>query len=70
MYIHIFKTDIRTHEDIAILNKLFSVNPAISRWTVDMQDVDHVLRIESSTDNSTDIIHTVRQAGYYCADLD
>lgn len=70
MYIHIFKTDIRTHEDIAILNKLFSINPAISRWTVDMHDVDRVLRIEASTDNPTDIIHTVREAGYYCADLD
>lgn len=40
------------------------------RWTVDMEDCDCVLRIETDSITEADVIRLVRQAGLQCDPLD
>lgn len=43
----IFKTNINTQEKVDSLSLLFDKNPLISSWSVDLLDIDCVLRIEA-----------------------
>lgn len=54
---------------------LNSIRPHINnllkdaRWQVDIEDCDHVLRIEHPTDTSSNIIGTLSQLGINCEEL-
>ena len=39
------------------------------RWTFDLEDRDHVLRIESSTAMLSEVIRALNEAGEECAEL-
>lgn len=39
------------------------------RWTFDLEDRDHVLRIESSTAMLAEVIRALNEAGEECAEL-
>ncbi len=39
------------------------------RWTFDLEDRDHVLRIESSTAMLAEVIRALKEAGEECAEL-
>lgn len=39
------------------------------RWTVDLDDCDRVLRIETATVSAPVIVQVVRQAGFLCEEL-
>lgn len=41
----------------------------LHRWNVDMQDCDHVLRIEASRLTANHIEKLLRDAGYYCEEM-
>ena len=69
-HILVFKTDIRTRADAAILAPALSSHPQISQWNVDCEDVDCVLRVVSDSLCCGDIIRIVRQEGYFCKELD
>ena len=69
MPILIFKTNIASPEDCSRLETVLAVHPHLLNWNVDTQDIDKVLRIESSSDNTSEIIHLVQQAGYACEEL-
>tara|TARA_R110002049_G_scaffold127846_1_gene284954 strand:- start:1207 stop:1458 length:252 start_codon:yes stop_codon:yes gene_type:complete len=69
--IHIFKTNIRTEQDIFIIRQILNSNPNIITWSVDMEDIDKVLRIESHKDfNEEEIITMVKLRGLYCEELE
>lgn len=61
--------------DIADETMLNSIRPHINsllkdvRWQVDIEDCDHVLRIEHPTDTSSNIISTLSQLGINCEEL-
>ena len=42
----------------------------VSRWNVDMEDCDCVLRIETDLITETEVVSLVRQAGLNCDPLD
>ncbi len=69
MHILVFKTNIETdtaHKDVeSILNN----HASVIGWNIDKEDVDKVLRIESITNNSREIISTINEAGYFCEEL-
>ncbi|WP_456442496.1 hypothetical protein [Psychroserpens sp.] len=69
--ISIFKTNIETKDGVSIIKKLFSSDPRIKQWSVDLEDIDKVLRIEAIKSLSKkDIICFVIDKGFYCEELD
>jgi hypothetical protein len=65
----ILKTNISGLHDINVVASLLDGNANVDRWNVDMQDVDHVLRIETTGITDDEIIRTLNQAGYACEEL-
>ncbi len=65
----VFKTEkkILTYQEM-IEEALKDYNDKIS-WTVDMDDQDKVLRIESNSVSAEEIILRMRQAEFFCEEL-
>lgn len=68
-YILVFKTNIRLKKDLAIIEKILKKNSLILHWSLDRDDIDKILRIESKSKNSTQIIAAINKAGYFCEEL-
>jgi hypothetical protein len=69
MEILVLKTNIETN-DLPRIKKQFDQLPAIRKWTIDFDDCDHVLRIESLTENVLPIIiENLTALGLICTDL-
>ncbi len=69
--IHIFKTNIKSKLDLDMLQLLFSSNRNIFRWSVDLEDIDKVLRIESNENlNEEEIINQLNLIGFSCKELE
>ena len=66
LQILVFKTTIRTLEDKQKLTPLLDHWEQISRWTVDCEDCDCVLRIEADGVSEQEIMELVRRAGFEC----
>ena len=63
---------LRTNINVSALSAIagtLNANPQILRWTIDLEDKDNVLRIESDTLTTKDIITTLQEAGYEAEDL-
>lgn len=65
----ILKTNISSSDDINVVASLLDGHANVGRWNVDMQDVDHVLRIEIIGITCDEIIQTLTLAGYTCEEL-
>ncbi|WCO00948.1 hypothetical protein [Psychroserpens ponticola] len=69
--IHVFKTNIETEADISIIKVLFNSFSKIKQWSIDLEDIDNVLRIEATKNLSQRvIIQNVKSKGFYCEELD
>ncbi len=69
MNIFVYKTDIDSDYDLEAIDDLLSVHGTILRWNVDREDIDKVLRIESTADNAIQLQQTLVKAGYFCEEL-
>jgi hypothetical protein len=69
MDILVFKTDIKQEHDLEKLASVLMEEPRINRWTIDNEDIDNVLRIESNQLDPTDVILLIKQSGYCCEEL-
>ena len=69
MNIFVYKTDIEGDYDLETIDDILSNHETIIRWNVDVEDVDKVLRIESTADNADELAKKVAQAGYLCEEL-
>ncbi|AUP81394.1 hypothetical protein [Flavivirga eckloniae] len=70
MNILIFKTNINTQKKLATVEKSFIKIPGINRWTVDMEDIDKVLRIEAHSEViEANIIDLLQEINVYCQNL-
>ena len=69
MDILIFKTDIANRWHVGVLQQLFTQMQGIIKYSVDVEDVDHVLRIETKTVKAPQVQHVLLQAGYYCEEM-
>lgn len=65
----VFKTTIRTDNDVERVRQIFCDDARIRRWNVDLEDIDRVLRVEASERYADDIIARVREAGFWCEEL-
>jgi hypothetical protein len=70
MDILIFKTDITSRWHSAALQPLFKQVPGIMKYSVDVEDIDHVLRIETQNVKAMQIKNMLSQAGYYCEEME
>ncbi|WEK18550.1 MAG: hypothetical protein P0Y49_17305 [Candidatus Pedobacter colombiensis] len=61
----LFKTNIQTEDDKRYVGKIMEEH-GIGQWTVDVHDVDCVLRIVSSPLTLEEVIALVMKNGYHC----
>ncbi len=67
MKLLIFKTDIKTKKKIKTIKPLLNGLSTIINWSIDIEDIDNVLRIETSENlDEKDIINLVKTNGFNC----
>ncbi len=67
MNVLIFKTDIETKKKEKEVIPIFNNNETITKWTIDKEDIDNVLRIVSPGKlTEKDIINLMNSKGFYC----
>jgi hypothetical protein len=69
MEVLVFKTDIVGKADTEILRQLLDADRRIKTWNIDQNDIDNVLRIESSAISPADVIKLVKNLGCMCEEL-
>lgn len=69
MELYIFKTNIDDQTRAATLSPIFK-HPSIKRWTIDTEDTDKVLKVETHEKMPEDfIIDELRDKGFLCEAL-
>ncbi len=67
MKLLIFKTDIQTEQKVAAVQLLFNSHAEILDWTIDLEDIDKVLRIEAAENIcEEEVISLVENQGFLC----
>lgn len=69
-HILIFKTNIATTVDCSKVAPILNQQPFIVKWTVDMEDVDCVLRVVATEQTISRVIALVNACEYECAELE
>ena len=69
MEVLVFKTDIIAKADSENVAQILTNDHRIRNWNIDQDDIDKVLRIESSEMSPTDVIELVKKLGYMCEEL-
>lgn len=70
MELLLFRTDIKSTEKVKYVQPLLNDHIGILDWSIDLEDIDNVLRIEASTQHiEEDIIGLVRKQGFYIKTL-
>lgn len=65
----IFGTNIKTEKDRAIVSPVLNAHPEIEQWHIDLEDIDSVLRIETKTLNTEQVIKIITEQDYKCSEL-
>lgn len=65
----VFKTNINSEDELQKIAELLGNDPNIFRWSIDTDDIDNVLRIESANLSPENIILKISQAGFLCNEL-
>lgn len=68
-FIHIFRTELNSQEGIDLLSLALDENPDISRWHLDLEDIDKVLKIETENLSEEYIIELARERSINCVVL-
>jgi len=66
----IFKTNIKTNQDVKRVQKVLGHIPAIQRWTIDLDDWEKVMKVTSDRLSYSDIESIIGSLGYTCCELD
>jgi len=69
MEILILKTNISSKKHVKAVAPLLDGQENISRWNIDLNDIDKVLRIESTEMELTEVVQLIQEAGFYCEEL-
>jgi hypothetical protein len=70
MDILVFKTNLKYKKNITEVVTHIESLPGITRWNVDLKDVDKVLRIEAKNLSPRIVETTLKNVGFYCEELD
>jgi len=70
MKLLILKTDIKTKRKVKAVKPILDSHPAITHWSVDLSDIDKVLRIEARDNtDETEVIKQINSNGFFCEEL-
>ncbi|GGH01054.1 hypothetical protein GCM10011416_19660 [Polaribacter pacificus] len=70
MKLLILRTDIKTKKKVKKIKPIFNNHPIIYNWSIDIEDIDNVLRIEADDHlNEEELKKVVMENGFYCEDL-
>jgi hypothetical protein len=69
MEVLVFKTNLRFKKQIDAVTPHINNLQGITRWNVDLDDIDKVLRIESDNLSPRIVETTLQRAGYHCEEL-
>ena len=70
MEILIFQTDIQSEDKVSHLEPVFNTHSDILNWSVDLEDIDNVLRIEAKTNlTENTVIELVTKHGFHIKTL-
>ena len=70
MELLIFKTNIKTRKNAKTIKSLFEYQSSIINWSIDLEDIDKVLKVsiaETLTEN--DIKNFIKAKGFHCEAL-
>ena len=66
MNLLIFRTDIKSKKKVKAVKELFNKHPIITNWSIDLEDIDNVLKIEAHDDlKEKDLIYMLKTCGFY-----
>lgn len=66
MELLLFQTDIKSKKKVNYLKPIFNNHSDILKWSIDLEDIDNVLRIEATSNlTEDDVIGMVRTYGFY-----
>ncbi|OUS00401.1 hypothetical protein A9Q86_10545 [Flavobacteriales bacterium 33_180_T64] len=66
----IFRTDIKSKKKVKSLKSIFNKHSGILKWSIDLEDIDNVLRIETKKNLSEgEVIDLVKEQGFYIKTL-
>ena len=66
----IFKTNVDSNYDIMKINSLLSKLPQIKKSTIDLRDIDKVLRVECGNNIEMElIVNQINRLGFSCEEL-
>lgn len=68
--ITIFKTNISSEEDVNRVAETFNTQLSHISWTVDLLDIDRILRTESTEHAGDVIVKTLQKLGFSCTSLE
>lgn len=69
-HILIFSTSIKSASDKIKLQPILDAHNSIQQWNIDLDDVDHVLRVVSYELKHQQIIELIVGYGYECRELE
>jgi hypothetical protein len=70
MQILVFKTNLTDGKHVDAIGSSLNTHPAISKWNVDREDCDNILRIEANDIAGKEVETILGNAGYYCEELE
>lgn len=71
MEVYVFKTSVHTPEEYQLLKGLITTKfPAVQKWSIDLEDCDKVLRVESWTDITRLLIQELKSIDICATELD
>ena len=65
----VFKTNILSDEDVEKIGCVLTSERNITRWNIDRDDIDKVLRIECDQLQPEAVVKLLRDAGFECEEL-
>ena len=66
MHLLLFQTDIKSKKKVKSIKPMLNEHSDILKWSIDLEDIDNVLRIEATTNiTETDVINMVQRHGFY-----
>ncbi len=68
--IHVFKTSVKTEEDIKILKPKFENLSKTMKWIFDLEDCDNILKIDCSVVSPKMITSLLQQSNFECQELE
>lgn len=68
-HVLIFKTNVDSEEQMQQASLLLNATDSVLKWNIDREDIDKVLRIESTLPHINDIMKIMVDAGFACEEL-